>query len=46
MVIVNDRPALSSGRASHINKPATVYLVLGSRWGLDTNADWPIDYLS
>jgi hypothetical protein len=46
MVIVEDRPVLSSERAPHINRPATVYLVLGPIWVLDTKADWPIHYRS
>jgi hypothetical protein len=40
--IANDRVALSSERAPHIDKAATNKdLVLGPTWGFDTKTDWP-----
>jgi hypothetical protein len=45
-VIVNDRPALLSESAPHINKPSIVLTVIkmwswGPRWVLDNKTDWP-----
>jgi hypothetical protein len=44
----NDRSALSSERAPHINKSANCLTVtkksgLGPQMGLDTKTDWPTD---
>jgi hypothetical protein len=45
IALVNYRPILSSERAPHIKKPATVRqernLVMRSTWGPDTKTDWP-----
>jgi hypothetical protein len=45
LYIVKERAILSSERAPHINKPATVRknLVLSPEWVLDTKTDWPTD---
>jgi hypothetical protein len=44
--VTNDRPVLSSERATHINKPASVSnknLIVSPRWVLYSMADWPTD---
>jgi hypothetical protein len=38
VTLANDRPLLSSERAPHINKPATIL-----RWVLYSKTDWPTE---